>query len=470
MYSVLADECTDINTLQSLSVCIRHLVERGVVETFLACVPLTETNAQTIKSKLYNVFDQFALPLNKCVSVSFDGASNISGSNEGVFGLIRNDISNLLYVHYRAHLLQLAIVNASGSFAPIKRIVSLLRSVYTTFSQSPKRLTELLEIQEAYDLKSLKIVEPSYTRWLSHERCIIVIWKRLVPIVQCLESIYVQGQAGNDVGSWRYEFSLNTALFYLSLLYHILPPLANLSRALQRCTTTLHKSYEVVHATLDHLSSLNLNDILNETLSKSAQCEAAGIIMTAFTDESRSSCLKFAQKYLEKIVTSIRDRFSDQFRVVALFNHMLINKADNLNADLSHICELFNISLSDLNKEWPIFCRLSSVFNSFETILAFVNSLTYKEMFPPVRSLLLRLILLPVGNASVERSFSTMNRILNSKRCRLNTDHVDSLMKISLEGRVIPDIRNSSHKDRSDFYSFLTSAYEEFLKKPRRNV
>ena len=45
-----------------------------------------------------------------------------------------------------------------------------------------------------------------------------------------------------------------------------------------------------------------------------------------------------------------------------------------------------------------------------------------------------KILLMPIGTAEVERSFSTMNRILQSERCRLLPEHVDILMKISIEG------------------------------------
>ena len=45
-----------------------------------------------------------------------------------------------------------------------------------------------------------------------------------------------------------------------------------------------------------------------------------------------------------------------------------------------------------------------------------------------------KILLMPIGTAEVERSFSTMNRILRSERCRLLPEHVDILMKICIEG------------------------------------
>ena len=49
-------------------------------------------------------------------------------------------------------------------------------------------------------------------------------------------------------------------------------------------------------------------------------------------------------------------------------------------------------------------------------------------------AMIYRLLLLPVGTASVERSFSTMNRILSSERCRLLPGHICQLMQLAVEG------------------------------------
>lgn len=225
-----------------------------------------------------------------------------------------------------------------------------------------------------------------------------------------------------------------------------------------------------MHATLEHLRSLNYEDILSESISKSVECEASGIIMTPFTSESRQNCIKTANHYVELIMKSISDRFSDNYRVVSTFNQIIINKSEHIYANLTPICNLFQISHTEIRKEWPIFWCITTVFYSLENILTFINSSVYKEMFFLIRSLLLRLILLPVGTASVERSFLTMNRILNSDRCRLNTDHVDALMKISIEGPSVPDVRDSSDIERAEFPAFISSAYKEYLQKPRRGV
>ena len=53
---------------------------------------------------------------------------------------------------------------------------------------------------------------------------------------------------------------------------------------------------------------------------------------------------------------------------------------------------------------------------------------------------------MPIGTAEVERIFCTMNCILRSERCHLLPEHVDILMKISIEGPGIPDVRDGTIK------------------------
>jgi hAT family C-terminal dimerisation region len=78
------------------------------------------------------------------------------------------------------------------------------------------------------------------------------------------------------------------------------------------------------------------------------------------------------------------------------------------------------------------------------------------------------LVLLPLGTAAVERSFSTLNRILNSTRCRLDTEHVKQLMMLSVEGIAIPDVRNDKDDEKETMSKFLDDAFNVWLKKPHR--
>lgn len=71
-------------------------------------------------------------------------------------------------------------------------------------------------------------------------------------------------------------------------------------------------------------------------------------------------------------------------------------------------------------------------------------------LFPAFAAVCRILILLPLGTAGVERSFSTLNRILCSERCRLSPEHTDQLMNISVEGPPLPDLRDDQTDEQNN--------------------
>jgi len=88
----------------------------------------------------------------------------------------------------------------------------------------------------------------------------------------------------------------------------------------------------------------------------------------------------------------------------------------------------------------------------------------------PVFSAAIYQLLQPVDTASVERSFSTMNRILSSERCRLLPGHTCQLMQLAVEGLCVPDVRDAEVEELAQFSAFLKMAYRLWLAKPRRGL
>ena len=89
-------------------------------------------------------------------------------------------------------------------------------------------------------------------------------------------------------------------------------------------------------------------------------------------------------------------------------------------------------------------------------------------LFPTFSIAARRILLLPIGTAGVERSFSTMNRIMCSERCHLLPDHVNYLMLISIEGPVTPDIRDGTAEEEAQLVSLTDNVYAIWQRKHRR--
>ena len=74
-----------------------------------------------------------------------------------------------------------------------------------------------------------------------------------------------------------------------------------------------------------------------------------------------------------------------------------------------------------------------------------------------------KLLLLPVGTATVERSFSTMNRIVSSQRCRLLSAH-------ACQGPDVPDVRDGNDSQQQASNTLIDKAYAKWQEKPRRGL
>ena len=91
-------------------------------------------------------------------------------------------------------------------------------------------------------------------------------------------------------------------------------------------------------------------------------------------------------------------------------------------------------------------------------------------MFPIFSTVVRKLLILPDGTATVERSFSTMNRILSSQRCRLLPNHACQLMQLSTEGPKVPNVRDGSDNEQQVWNVLMEKAYAKWLEQPRRGL
>ena len=79
LYSITADECTDVSTLEELSIYCCW-VENGLpVEHFIDILPIKKANAETITGALISCLKNKHIPLTRIIGMGFDGAAAFSG-------------------------------------------------------------------------------------------------------------------------------------------------------------------------------------------------------------------------------------------------------------------------------------------------------------------------------------------------------------------------------------------------------
>ena len=99
-------------------------------------------------------------------------------------------IDQSLYIHCACHKLQLASMQAAERIPEMKRMFGMMRNLWKLFNYSPKKAETLKEIQMILHLPQLKVVKPSDTRWLSHERCVQAICKELPALIITLQQLH----------------------------------------------------------------------------------------------------------------------------------------------------------------------------------------------------------------------------------------------------------------------------------------
>ena len=84
-FSIMADdECSDVNTIEELTICCRW-VESGLPEEhFIEILPLKKANAGSIYSALVEYCREMNIQLGRLIGKGFDGAATFSGDKTGV--------------------------------------------------------------------------------------------------------------------------------------------------------------------------------------------------------------------------------------------------------------------------------------------------------------------------------------------------------------------------------------------------
>ena len=126
IYSLIADEATDISNKEQLCISILWVDPLlNIHEDTLELTALTKTNFETIANAIVDFSLRYQLPINKCRGQAYDGASNMSGAINGVAARIQYEEPSAVYVHCLAHSLNLCLQTLTNCVTPIKEALEI---------------------------------------------------------------------------------------------------------------------------------------------------------------------------------------------------------------------------------------------------------------------------------------------------------------------------------------------------------
>jgi len=219
----------------------------------------------------------------------------------------------------------------------------------------------------------------------------------------------------------------------------------------------------LVKSVIHGIEDFDYNRLNDEAAAAQVKIVEAGVRVDE--DFCLQQCSNLGKKFVIEVIKNMKERFSDDICQLSSLQKILKDKPEC--PDLQPVADLIHLPVQDLIDEWKFLRRLEVDLSCQETMIEFATMSDKKTMFPSFSSAF-KLLLLPLGTATVERSFSTSNRILTSERCRLLPNHVRQLMLVSVEGPPIPDLRDGTEADEFQLQSLVNRAYTSWLEKPRR--
>ena len=432
------------------------------VEHFIEIVPMKRADAESIHSALVECLREKGMPLNKIIGMGFNGAATFSGNRTGVQTRLKEQSPHAIFVHCRCHQLQLACVQAANATAGIKHVYVTLTTLWKFFHFSPKRAQSLKEVQKVLDLPELKVVKPSDTRWLAHERCVKAVKASYTAIVTSLEHIYQESHEPESLGLKK-ALCKKSTISAVYLLDYVLPQLAKLSKALQTEKLDLSVVSSVVEATIQSIDDAVLpaaNWVL-ELLEDCDDLQTATEVMltqqdiTSFQDN-------VGKPFVALVKENIANRFSSSKDIITSFSIFDPKKVpaptsvdltsygeDSISTLIDHYgkdlqgktvegiaFEKAAIISRDVQTEWKTYRQMMSK-QPKEDMTAQLKELAINDtiiaLLPNLHKLAVIFLSLPVATASVERSFSQMKMIKTRLRNRIGELSLSNLMKIAIE-------------------------------------
>ena len=144
-YAFISDESTDVGVKEQISLCARFVDKKVdgkhyVRQDFLTFVHAENgTTADALATQLLDALNKIGVPVDKMRAQGYDVTSVMSGHINGVQAGVRRVNPKAVYIHCRAHVLNLCIVHAS-KLPIVRNIMYTMQAVSLAFKFSVKRL------------------------------------------------------------------------------------------------------------------------------------------------------------------------------------------------------------------------------------------------------------------------------------------------------------------------------------------
>ena len=269
IFTVMADECTDVANKEQFAVCIRWVDESLTDhEDVIGMYNVDTIDANTLTAAIRDVLLRMNLTMAQCRGQCYDGASNMTGSKHGVAAQLLAEEPCALLTHCYGHALNLAVADAMKQSKVCRDALDTAFEISKLIRFSPKRNAAFNRIkienpaeEESGPSHGIRSFCP--TRWTVRGDAIESILDNYDPLKrlwdECLETRLEPDIKGHIIGVQTQMLRYST-LFGLQLGKKILKITDNLSRTLQHQAMSAAEGQAVAELTVRTLKAMRTEE------------------------------------------------------------------------------------------------------------------------------------------------------------------------------------------------------------------
>ena len=305
------------------------------------------------------------------IGITTDGASVMTGVDNGVVTLLKRDYPRVKAIHCVAHKLELSIKDALKAVTSTNHFEIFITKLYTLYHQSHKNQREL-EIAAASVQETLRKITPIFTiRWVASSfRAVKAVWHDFAAL----------GQHLHDASADQSRSSKDRAK-YLGLLKHIettgfvtdlanmkdvLRELSELLLDLQRRDMSVPEAHAAVHSKAAYLQALCNLDKPGRSLAKVQNQMENKTFKHVQLSENADKIHR--QQFLQAVVDNLKGRFPDDDLVQMLQPLESTNWPEEedhkvlcSDEELLKLAKLLSLPVSNAVEEFRIWKRTATV-------------------------------------------------------------------------------------------------------------
>lgn len=270
-FSIIADSTQDSSKAETTVLLTRyiegsdgtsasHLHFPIVVERLIAVFTSKGTAGKELYEKITNILKTNNLDISKIIGQSYDGAKNMSGSEQGLHTLIRRDCSMALYVWCHAHRFSLVVEKTVEFCGVMRQFFGLLEELHKFMNGHRRHGTFVEILEKSMKNKRKRVKRVCTTRWNSKHAACTTLLSCYSEIMESLEKISQDKNSTKESVTQAIGLKTRFATFdfiaTLKICVTIFEVLAPATTWLQGIMIDFGSATEIIHDTDNELKKL----------------------------------------------------------------------------------------------------------------------------------------------------------------------------------------------------------------------